>query len=101
MEKVFHTNRFISLLSDNFKLLSVITILIFIYYYYTNKFEYFKKRNVKYIKPIIFFGSNVSGIFSLKSQLEVMRDFYNDLKGHRFGGNNFVIYIYFTSKCKK
>lgn len=50
-------NKLISYIFDEWKVLLIFVAIYSIYYYGTYNYDYFKKKGISYIKPVIFFGS--------------------------------------------
>ncbi|KAJ8918366.1 hypothetical protein NQ315_008060 [Exocentrus adspersus] len=61
------------------------TLTFLLYKYSTRKYDYFKKRNVYYVKPIPFFGS-MFPVSTMKTTVgEWLRDLYNSIDKPYFG----------------
>ncbi|CAG9788227.1 unnamed protein product [Diatraea saccharalis] len=52
--------------------------LIALYLYSTRKFNYWKKRGIKYVKPVILFGSNSENFLMRKSLTETLTNWYRE-----------------------
>lgn len=62
-----------------------------IYMFIKYKFSYWENQNVPYIKPILPFG-NINGIGKKIHSSEMMRKYYNEMKGKgSFGGIYFFV----------
>ncbi|XP_045447875.1 cytochrome P450 9e2-like [Melitaea cinxia] len=71
---------------ENWKLLLLLNLIFYLYFYYTQTFDYFEKRNIKFMKPVIFFGNALTRIMGKKPFISYQLDVYNYFKGHRYGG---------------
>ncbi|XP_023946916.2 cytochrome P450 9e2 [Bicyclus anynana] len=71
---------------EEWKLLLFLSFIFFVYFHYTNTFDYFEKRRIKYMKPTIFFGNLLSRLIAQKSFIMFQLDTYKYFKGERFGG---------------
>lgn len=72
------------LLGTSVVLLTVLTSL-FLYYYFTKQFNYWKLRKVPYIQPVPFFGNFKDPFFLKKSVGEVLREIYEKSAGPYVG----------------
>lgn len=72
------------ILATNVVLISVSTAL-FLYYYFTKHFNYWKLRKVPYIQPFPFFGNFKETFFLKKSVGEVLREIYQKSTGPYVG----------------
>lgn len=61
-------------------LYGVIIFIIVLYYYYTLKFDFWKKRGIPGPKPIIFFGTIKDVILQRKLLLEYYKEIYDTYK---------------------
>lgn len=71
---------------ENWKLLLCMNFAFYFYFYYTRSFNHFKKRNIKFKKPIILFGNTLSRLMAKKSFFEYQLEIYDLFRGQRFGG---------------
>nr|CAD7417146.1 unnamed protein product [Timema poppensis] len=71
---------------DEFVLVSIVFILVRIYWYTTARHDHWKKQGIAYIKPLPFFGNLKDVVFLKSSRGEVMKYFYRELDGEPFGG---------------
>ena len=55
----------------------LVLVVIFIYKWASQHFNYFKDRDIKFIKPVIFLGSNADMLLQKMSVVEVIRKMYN------------------------
>ncbi|CAG9819968.1 unnamed protein product [Phaedon cochleariae] len=63
----------------------VLIIVFLTYLYWTRHFNYFKSRQIAYIKPTPFFG-NIKGVMTFKKNLGVvLKDIYDQLEGPLVG----------------
>ncbi|GFT54952.1 cytochrome P450 3A21 [Nephila pilipes] len=70
-----------------------ITSLLFLYWYTTRNFDYWKKRGVIYSKPVPFFGSTIELLWKPFHEIEDERYIrFGTLYGH-FEGNNPVLSV--------
>uniref|UniRef100_A0A1B6EAW4 Cytochrome P450 n=1 Tax=Clastoptera arizonana TaxID=38151 RepID=A0A1B6EAW4_9HEMI len=67
-------------------LITVVLVLVSLYYYFTAKFDYWKDRGVAFVKPIPVFGNLKDQLLRTKTLGQVYSDIYGNLKGNRFGG---------------
>lgn len=78
---------FISLLCFNkWKIILILAVLVLLYNHYTRTFDYFKNKNIHYLKPKILIGSLGPRVFLKKSFHEFQLDIYNSFKGLPYGG---------------
>lgn len=86
MEPKDGINYLLNIFLKDWKVVLFLTILFGVYFYYTSTFDYFKKKNIPFMKPAIFLGNlgpRIKGETSFhKFQLNV----YNEFKGYRYGG---------------
>ncbi|KAJ9598725.1 hypothetical protein L9F63_010595 [Diploptera punctata] len=69
--------------------LSVIFIaasVLVIYVFGTRNHDYYKKRNVAYVKPYPFVGNLWPIVLNKMTQCDLILWLYNELQGHKFGG---------------
>ena len=83
---------------DYFQILCAISIVILtIYYYYSSKYTFWKKRGISGPKPIIFFGNFVDSIIQKRSTSEAVKKWYDDYKHESvfgiFGGTTPLLVI--------
>jgi cytochrome P450 family 6 len=57
-----------------------------LYWYYTMIFNYWKKKGVHYMEPMIIFGNIKDRILFRKSFHEFVRDLYMTFDGHKCAG---------------
>lgn len=57
-----------------------------LYLFFTSTFNYWKDRGVAYIKPLPVFGNLKDQMFGRKSPADLYQSFYDELKGHAYGG---------------
>ncbi|XP_047533353.1 cytochrome P450 9e2-like [Vanessa atalanta] len=86
MELNTGTKELLFFIVENWKLLLFFNLIFFLYFYYTQTFDYFEKRNIKFMKPVIFFGNSLSRITGKRPFIEFQLDVYNYFKGNRYGG---------------
>ncbi|KAK7789220.1 hypothetical protein R5R35_007046 [Gryllus longicercus] len=67
-------------------LVALVTLCIFIYWFFNNNWDYWEKRNVPFCKPSPFVGNFKDRVLFRKGLAELAVDQYNELKGHKFGG---------------
>nr|XP_034832222.1 cytochrome P450 9e2-like [Maniola hyperantus] len=79
-------NKLLSFLLEEWKLLLFFSLVFFVYFHYTNTFDYFEKRRIKYLKPTIFFGNILVRLIGKKSFIMFQLDTYKYFKGQPFGG---------------
>ena len=63
-----------------------IILLTCVYYYYKNAFNFWKKKGIKFVKPVIPFGSIKNMIFLKKTFAEVFKDFYDEFPEEPYVG---------------
>ena len=56
----------------------VIILLTFVYYYFKLAFNYWEKKGIKYLKPVIIFGNLKDVILLKKTNAELYKDFYDE-----------------------
>lgn len=78
--------QFLQFLGEEWKLLLIFSLIFFLYFHYTNTFDYFEKRGIKYMKPTIFFGNILDRVTGKKSFTIFQLDTYKYFKGQPFGG---------------
>jgi cytochrome P450 family 6 len=61
-------------------------VLAAIYVYFKVSFNYWKKRNVPYVKPTFPFGNFADAAFLRKTIAHVQEDLYKKLDGEKYGG---------------
>ncbi|KAJ0176625.1 hypothetical protein K1T71_007804 [Dendrolimus kikuchii] len=86
MELSSGTKQFIQLILADWKLILFLTTLFGVYFYYTSTFDFFKKKGISYIKPVIFLGNLGPRLTSKISFHEFQLQNYNHFKGQRYGG---------------
>ncbi|XP_050530773.1 cytochrome P450 6k1-like isoform X2 [Daktulosphaira vitifoliae] len=64
----------------------IFILLLSIYLYYKNIYNYWKKMGVYHIEPVFFFGNAKERVMFKKSFHEFHRDIYFKFKGHRYAG---------------
>lgn len=60
--------------------------MLFLYWYSTSKFDYWKKIGVKSLKSLPLFGNIQNFILRKRSPAEVFQELYNKFEGERYGG---------------
>ncbi|OWR41597.1 cytochrome P450 9e2-like [Danaus plexippus] len=73
-------------ISENWRSLLIFSLIFFIYYHFTETFDYFEKRNIKFRKPVIFFGNSFRRLMGTISYPNFQLENYNYFKGERVGG---------------
>lgn len=66
--------------------LLVVSLYVLLYKYFTRKFDYWKDRNVPFIKPHAFFGNFKEVSLFKRIAGEHLQHLYNQMKGHRYFG---------------
>lgn len=61
-------------------LLTVVIFFLFLYNYITQDNDFFKKRGIKYLKPLPLLGSNWRPAFGFESYFDFYRNKYNEFK---------------------
>lgn len=90
-------NQLIEVILREWKMLSLLCTVIFLYYHYTSTFKFFEKKNVKYLKPRFLIG-NLGQRLLLKISLhDYQKQIYNEFKGHKCGGE----FTYASILCNK
>jgi cytochrome P450 family 6 len=67
-------------------LVVLVAMFSWLYYYFTAHFNYWKQKDVPYIKPVPFFGNLMEIGLHRKTQAEGFRELYHKLEGYMFGG---------------
>ncbi|XP_072949233.1 cytochrome P450 9e2-like [Epargyreus clarus] len=80
------TKQILLFILEEWKLLLLLTIIFCLYFYYTNSFDFFEKKGVKFMKPSILFGNLGPRFFAKQSFHEFQVDINNNFRGERFGG---------------
>lgn len=62
------------------------TLVFFLYKYVTHDNDFFKKRGIKYLKPLPLLGSNWRPAFGYKTYFDFYRDTYNQFKNESVFG---------------
>ncbi|XP_028157329.1 cytochrome P450 9e2-like isoform X2 [Ostrinia furnacalis] len=86
MEYFSGTKKLLDFIIADWKLLLILTLIFVIYFYYARTFDYFEKKGIKYMKPIIFLGSLGPIITAKKSFHCYQYEIYNYFKGNPYGG---------------
>jgi cytochrome P450 family 6 len=60
--------------------------VLFLYWYATSTFGYWKKKGVKSLKPLPLFGNIRHFVLNKRSPAEVFQELYNKFEGERYGG---------------
>nr|AZR39440.1 cytochrome P450 [Agasicles hygrophila] len=66
-------------------LLLLISTAFLLYKYLTRNFDHWKKQNVYYVKPVLFFGNFLKTFTFKKSFMEVLSELYDSTKAPYFG----------------
>ncbi|XP_059052884.1 cytochrome P450 9e2-like [Achroia grisella] len=80
------TKKILQFIMEDWMLLLILTAIFAIYFYYTSTFDYFEKRNIKFMKPTIFVGNMGRRLNSKQSFHAFQLEIYNYFKGRPFGG---------------
>ncbi|PSN50995.1 hypothetical protein C0J52_08595 [Blattella germanica] len=95
--EIFSLNYLQSLIPD-WKVLSftvIIVCLYVIYRYVTKNDDYFKKRNVPYLKPTFYIGNVLPVLTKKRSTTEHIIWLYNQFEGHKIAGTfQFMLPMY-------
>ncbi|KAK7789225.1 hypothetical protein R5R35_007050 [Gryllus longicercus] len=67
-------------------LIGIVTFFLFIYWFLTNNFDYWEKRNVFYLKPIPLFGNFKDRLLFRKTNSQVSKELYDEAKGQKIFG---------------
>jgi hypothetical protein len=77
--------------SDCLQWLAIAVVLITsMWYYCVSKYSFWKKKGVKFIKPIIPFGNMADAILMRKSSAEIMKELYDQFPEEPYFG----IYVF-------
>lgn len=78
---------------EEWKLILFLTIIFSLYMYYTNTFEFFEKKGVKFMKPLPVVGNFGARLLAKKSFHQFQYDVYQFFKGSPYGGEYFFFLI--------
>lgn len=95
MELSGGTKKILAIISDDWKLILILTAIFAFYFYYTATFDYFKKKGISYMKPVILLGNLGPRITASRSFHDYQIDIYNNFKGKRYGGKIYLHVYYF------
>lgn len=84
---------FLSFLSKDWKIILILTTVFALYYYYTATFDFFKKKGISYMKPVILLGNLGPRLKATRSFHDYQMDIYNYFKGKRYGGKPFFLLL--------
>ncbi|XP_011565458.3 cytochrome P450 9e2 [Plutella xylostella] len=80
------SNPLVIFILQEWKLLSLLTIIFMLYFYYTKTFTFFEEKGVKFMKPYILLG-NLGPRLMLKVSMHGFQlHIYNHFKGSPYGG---------------
>ncbi|XP_075977540.1 cytochrome P450 9e2-like [Anticarsia gemmatalis] len=86
MEYFSGSKKLLAFIVEDWKLLLFLTIIFALYFYYTKTFDFFEKKGIYFMKPVILFGNLGPRLRGTKSFHEFQLDAYKFFKGHRYGG---------------
>lgn len=86
MESQGFARQLLLILTEDWKLILILTAVFAFYFYYTSTFDFFKKKGVPFLKPVILLGNLGPRIKATKSFHDYQLEIYNHFKGSRFGG---------------
>ncbi|XP_073956995.1 cytochrome P450 9e2-like [Choristoneura fumiferana] len=89
---------------EEWKLILFLTIIFSLFMYYTNTFEFFEKKGVKFMKPLPVVGNFGARLLAKKSFHQFQYDVYQFFKGSPYGGifegRRPVLYVFDTELIK-
>lgn len=80
------TRKILSFIAEEWVLLLILTILFTGYFYYTSTFDFFEKKGVPFMNPIIFVGNLGPRLTGKKSFHDFQLDIYKYFQGKPYGG---------------
>lgn len=86
MESQSFYKQLLLLIAEDWKLIAILTAVFAFYFYYTSTFDFFKKKGIPFMKPVILLGNLGPRLRATKSFHDYQLEIYNTFKGSRFGG---------------
>lgn len=86
MEYFSGSKKLLLFILEDWKLLLFFTIIFSLYFYYTSTFDFFEKKGIPFMKPVILLGNLGPRMKATTSFHEFQLEIYNHFKGSPYGG---------------